>query len=909
MSFSSFEKLILEIPKLSPPKLDIKNYLAHTPGKKNHKLSEPLTEHIDLVNNTAIKLIKVQNLEPLIEGLIYDLCCQIKFSDKKLAGDFLKEVFISTIVFHDYGKINENFQVDKMQNPLFKSKTSSIGSQHSILSAYLFLNHYLKTMSRVPMMDSYQNEIAGIICAFSDSILRHHSSVIDIKEINNPDLSIELESYLNFIGLNSPFEHFNQIIESKIDFQEGIYLDNSFNNFPLYTLIKLNFSLLTAADYLATLSYHNNISLAKSDDKKWWGILSDQRKMELFDKFLDSAPYNKQALTKPEKLTKKSIETYKKRPQKNMNALRSIILGEVIQNLRKQNQEKLFYLKAPTGAGKTNISLAASIELLSKDKTLNKVFYVFPFTTLITQTYKSIIETLGLKTDELVQLHSKSEWNKRNQEEKSDGLYQADWENHIENLFVHYPFTLLSHIKFFDVLKGNKKETNYLLHRFSNSVVIIDELQSYNPKFWEHINYFITHYANALNMRFVLMSATLPEIGKLTLDPKQKWIDLISNPQQYFQNKNFSGRVIFDYSLIEENENIDLNILTAFIADKGNQYATENSGSVKVIVEFIKKQTASDFYLKVTEDESYNDYTVLILSGTILNPRREEIVNNLQCENWLANNPKVLIISTQVVEAGVNIDMDLGFKDTSLIDSDEQLAGRVNRNAKKDNSKVYLFNLDKEDNIYRGDPRIEFQRTEINLAEHKQILEKKEFSRLYDKIINKHIKNREQLFRDFSTYLKHLQTLRFKSVHEEFKLIEDSSGSVFIPLDLPKKAFTTNEIKLLLEMGVISGNEDVVSGAILFDRYKEIVLNRTNIFIVDRDNMVKFQSLISKYTISLFRSAIDQIEFIEKKESGDQEPYQFGFLYFSSYKKYYDYEEGLNLPKEENLNQNTALAF
>ena len=734
MSFSSFEKLILEVPQLSPPKIDLQRYLAHTPGGKTYMKSESLEEHIDLVNKTALKLIKVQNLEPLIVDLIHDFCCQIKFSDIKLTGDFLKKVFISTIVFHDYGKINENFQFEKMQNPLFKPKASSIGSQHSILSAYLFLNYYISKATKLFKEPKEQIKIARIICAFSDSILRHHSSVIDLKEIDNPDISSELEEYLPFVGMRNSFKQIETVLRTKKGFQQKIYSSNNNKDYPLYTLIKLNFSLLTAADYLATLCYHNEISLPEASDQKWWGILSDQRKIELFDKFLVSAPYNKQALSEPEKLTTKSIDTYKKRSQINMNALRSIILGEVIQNLRKHNQEKLFYLKAPTGAGKTNISLAASIELLSKDKTLNKVFYVFPFTTLITQTYKSIIETLGLKTDELVQLHSKSEWNKRNQEEKSDGLYQADWENHIENLFVHYPFTLLSHIKFFDVLKGNKKETNYLLHRFSNSVVIIDELQSYNPKFWEHINYFITHYANALNMRFVLMSATLPEIGKLTLDPKQKWIDLISNPQQYFQNKNFSGRVIFDYSLIEENENIDLNILTAFIADKGNQYATENSGSVKVIVEFIKKQTASDFYLKVTEDESYNDYTVLILSGTILNPRREEIVNNLQCENWLANNPKVLIISTQVVEAGVNIDMDLGFKDTSLIDSDEQLAGRVNRNAKKDNSKVYLFNLDKEDNIYRGDPRIEFQRTEINLEEHKHILEKKEFNRLYDKI-------------------------------------------------------------------------------------------------------------------------------------------------------------------------------
>jgi len=910
MPYSSFEELIKIVPKLDPPKYKLSEYWAHTPGKEElGKDKEPLQEHIDLVNNTAIKLIEVQNLELLIEGLINNFCNQIEFTDKKLVSNFLKEVFISTIVFHDYGKINENFQVDKMQNSSFSLKKSSIGSQHSVISAYLFLNYYLKAMSRLPELNGYQNEIAGIICAFSDSILRHHSSVIDIKEIENPDLSLELECYLSFIGLESPFEHIGQILESKIDFQEGIYLDNNSKDFPLFTLIKLNFSLLTAADYLATLSYHNDISLPGSDDKEWWGILSDIRKCELYDRFLDSAPYNKQALSEPKNLTKNSIEHYKKRTQKNMNALRSVILGEVIQNLRKHNQEKLFYLKAPTGAGKTNVSLAAAIEMLSKDKTLNKVFYVFPFTTLITQTYKSIIETLGLTSDELVQLHSKAEWNKRNKEENSDGLYEADWENHIENLFVHYPFTLLSHIKFFDVLKGNKKETNYLLHRFSNSIVIIDELQSYSPKFWDHVNYFITHYAEAFNMRFILMSATLPEIGKLALNPNQEWVDLISNPQQYFQNDNFSGRVEFDFSLLERDD-INLNFLSEFIAEKGNQYATENSDSVKIIVEFIKKQTASDFYQEVIENINFNDYTILILSGTILNPRREEIVNNLQCTEWMNKNPKVLIISTQVVEAGVNIDMDIGFKDTSLIDSDEQLAGRVNRNAKKNDNKVYLFNLDKEDNIYRGDERIEFQRAKINLNEHKQILEKKEFNLLYDRIIDKHLKNRNELIQKFSTYLKHLQTLRFKSVHEEFQLIEDSSGSVFIPIELPITAFSKNEIKFLCEISVISScDEKMILGSKIFDMYENIVLNRTNNFIIDRDNIIKFQSLLSKYTISLYQTQIQLIEFVEKNKLGNIEPYRFGYLYFSEYEKYYDYRVGLILPNEKDLEQNTAHTF
>ena len=66
---------------------------------------------------------------------------------------------------------------------------------------------------------------------------------------------------------------------------------------------------------------------------------------------------------------------------------------------------------------------------------------------------------------------------------------------------------------------------------------------------------------------------------------------------------------------------------------------------------------------------------------------------------------KIILISTQVVEAGVDIDMDLGFKDSSIIDSDEQLAGRINRNVNKQHCTLYLFNYNRESVIYGKDLR------------------------------------------------------------------------------------------------------------------------------------------------------------------------------------------------------------
>ena len=60
---------------------------------------------------------------------------------------------------------------------------------------------------------------------------------------------------------------------------------------------------------------------------------------------------------------------------------------------------------------------------------------------------------------------------------------------------MDYPIVLLSHVRFFNVITTNKKDANYLLQRLANSVVIMDELQTYPPAIWDKMAYFISEYA------------------------------------------------------------------------------------------------------------------------------------------------------------------------------------------------------------------------------------------------------------------------------------------------------------------------------------------------------------------------------------------------------------------------------
>src|SRR5690606_14120737 len=116
----------------------------------------------------------------------------------------------------------------------------------------------------------------------------------------------------------------------------------------------------------------------------------------------------------------------------------------------------------PTGAGKTNLSLGCILELLEHDKSLNKIFYVFPFTTLITQTFDAIKETYGLTNNDLIQLHSRTGLHQKTAGDEGDAKYGDEKSLYLDHLFVNYPFMVTSHVKFFEIIKGNDKETNYL---------------------------------------------------------------------------------------------------------------------------------------------------------------------------------------------------------------------------------------------------------------------------------------------------------------------------------------------------------------------------------------------------------------------------------------------------------------
>lgn len=909
-------------------------YWGHTPGQPG-QVPEPLTDHVNLVVQYALKLIEIHHLEPVIDNLVHQLAGLFSGHVSDRGRELLKAQVLDVWEYHDYGKINPAFQSQRMQNPAFGAALPQAPFQHfhSGQGAAIFVvsqaHNVLHADPRFEEEEAYF--LIGISLLLAMPIFWHHSGGIyqPYEKWKREELGAywdNLESYLKAYGLPWEEEMIKTVWERRNDLLEHFPIRQNMTGviagleqtFPLYLLLKLTFSLLTASDYLATAQYMQGSEDMLSD----MGVLSREDKQGIVDAFRHTTSYNQALIEGYERFLDidPTASELQSQSNTNLNLLRQSMAAQVRRQVNDHAEKRLFYLEAPTGGGKTNLSMLALAELLARDLVqdtheITKVFYVFPFTTLVTQTYTGLIETLGLREGQIAELHSRAGLPEKEKEQAEDGLYGSDKLNYLHYLFGHYPVTVMTHVRFFNLLKTHRKEPNYQHHRLANSLVIIDELQSYPPKEWSRMLDFIAQYARLFNMRFVLMSATLPKLHLLQ-HSQVEVVPLLPNSKAYFRNPNFGQRCSFNLDLLKKYGKIDLEVLAGIIHEKAMAHAAMDGGkakplgSVYAMVEFIFKRRATELaqYLEATGLARDFDH-IFVLSGTILEPRRKEIIAFLK--NTKNRQKKILLITTQVVEAGVDIDMDLGFKDTSLVDSDEQLAGRINRNVKKQGSILYLFNLDRAAIIYKEDLRYEYR---PKPEEHARILREKDFDRLYAEVLEKINRDNQKIFtQGIEDYRRLFSQLNFPEIDYGFKLIDAKNATVFVPLNLPTHTqgtqlpiFSASECDWLKAQGMLSDRTNLVSGEKVWERYEQLVENREGGFIQRQIDVKRLQAIMSRFSFQLMA---DSRAYDNLKVWGEE---KLGYLYLLHYAGYepqgtppiYDYQLGI---LDQNLDNGNIL--
>ena len=187
----------------------------------------------------------------------------------------------------------------------------------------------------------------------------------------------------------------------------------------------------------------------------------------------------------------------------------------------------------------------------------------------------------------------------------------------------------------------------------------MDEIQAIPRILLQDFSKTISFLSKAFSIDFILMSATVPEIKKfLLLDIT---IDLLNNK---YYSMSFNDRYILHYNkAINCKEKL-------FEAIK---YQHSDGKSVLSVVN--TKKVAFHFYNELTSD--YNENELFLLSSYFVPKHRKKIIEDITAQ--LEKNKKIILISTQVIEAGVDLDFDCGFREFAPFYSIIQTAGRVNR--------------------------------------------------------------------------------------------------------------------------------------------------------------------------------------------------------------------------------------
>ena len=767
------------------------SFLAHTPN-------ETLPEHLECTKKYLEKILKAKHLEPLIDGLINSI------DDKH--SKLIKEMFYNTIYLHDLGKMNPCFQSKKMSNPLFKEYQGCSDSKHSFGGVVYFIDYYKPIIEKIEEDKEYYRLIY-ILYNFSYHISKHHGRLGQIEEY----LFDKREEHPDFENVKKDIM---------------LYLDSKFE---FYILNKLLFSLLVSSDYYATSEYMANLTIDN------FGTFTQTQKENLqnrFDSFLEGFG-----------------------EAKGINKLRNEIFKEAEFNLFQNLDKHIYYLEAPTGSGKTITSINLALKLLNSDKRLNKLFYIFPFNTLVEQT-KSVFDDIFGDDLNIETINSISPIELENKQEENETNYT---QSYINRLFFHSPAIITTHVALFNILFGTSKEDNFPLWQLANSVIILDEIQSYNNNLWWYMVEFFDKYAELLNIKIIIMSATLPKLD-FFLEKKSNFVDLISTQKrnEFFKSHYFKNRVELDFELLKEE--IDLERLEEFFDEVKDGYS-------KILFEFIKKQSAREFYNQIKE---WNE-NVYELSGDDNKAYRQFVINKTKEDN------PIIVVATQVIEAGVDIDMDVGFKDISTLDSEEQFMGRINRSCKKSGSKVYFFNMDDVAKIYRDDNRLGFDLTQ---EKYQIILENKNYNDYYKDVLEVIKRNGLRYESGLNTNIDNFSTLLYKldysNISKTMTLINSQNMTLFFPFKIDLeiysgvKEFQDERIQNYLTDGLFDGEK-------VWESFKS--LNDIESFSEKKYEQSYINSLMQFFTFNLIKYKEGEKPSYYSDEFG-------GFFYISNHEDF-----------------------
>lgn len=622
-------------------------------------------------------------------------------------------------LLHDLGKYRQNFQ-DYLRGKRFDN---GIEKSHKWAGAAYCMQHLTDP--------SAQKMIASVIAA-------HHGGLYNKRELQG-ELKAKADAELrDTMRGRVPQDLFNFNQPAQSDLQSIGPVKKS-SPIPFTELLtRFLFSALVDADFQDTVGFY------RRDDKNTRaGLKKDHKKPKELLELLE------------QKLTQFSEKPYDSRTQ--VDQIRADVSEHCKQAATKE--PGCFELTVPTGGGKTLASIRFALHHAVKHG-MERVIVVLPFTAIIEQTASIYAEIFG--TDQVLEHHSawdagdepedpelKPLWSRNNRRQK---LLSENWDA---------PIIVTTSVQFLESLHAHKPSRCRKLHNIPNSVVIFDEVQTLPAHLLDITLDTLAALVQNFKTSLVLCTATQPALGKrLTVDgrprPGLENIEpIIPEPDR---EKMFRALERVEVSWPESEARIELEDLLSQVREHE-----------RVLVIFDQRETA--FRAAQTLGPEWLHLSAIMLPG-----HRKQVIEDIK--NTLKNTDHPCrVISTQVVEAGVDIDFPVVYRAMAGFEALAQSAGRCNREGKLEGpGRFIIFNGPKEPPkgiLKQGKETARALRRQGDSNLNDPELFKKYFAKLY-----------ESSDTDSKGLLKDRNKRNWRNISQKYRLIEEGGQiAIVIPWD------------------------------------------------------------------------------------------------------------------------------
>lgn len=460
-----------------------------------------------------------------------------------------------------------------------------------------------------------------------------------------------------------------------------------------------------------------------------------------------------------QKLTQHMENLQKTSKPSKINSYRQTILHNCLSTSCKERG--LFTLTVPTGGGKTLSSMTFAINHCIENH-MKRIIYVIPYTSIIEQNAQVFSRVLGENV--ILEHHSNYDWDdNEHKQEDYKRLASENWD---------MPIVVTTNVQFFESLFANKSSRCRKLHNIANSIIIFDEAQMIPLNYLQPCISAIQELVSNYKCTAVLCSATQPAIQNM-LSPKLVPTEICSN-----------WRELYDIFKRTEIQSIGVQSNDDLISQ------IENLDQCLIIVN--TRKHARDMTNEISGDGVFH------LSTLMCNQHRTKMITEIK--RRLSENERCIVISTRLIEAGVDVDFPVVFRAIAGLDSIIQSAGRCNREGRLKNEKgelilgqVYVF--EPEEKYYKNQPKsfqLPIEITKSVMKQYSDISSPEAIKMFFKEMyfysgelgldIKKIMKRLDEGL-DFTAKQGEYFQFEFNKISNDFRLIESNTYAVIVPYD------------------------------------------------------------------------------------------------------------------------------